>query len=111
MEELNPAHYDMRFAKPLDENLLHEIFARFNKIITVEDGTVQGGFGSAVLEFMAIHHYRAEVKILGMPDHVVEQGTPRELQKECGYDTPAIAAAVREMMNKGQHSAVHKSIP
>lgn len=110
-EELNPAHYDMRFAKPLDENLLHEVFARFNKIITVEDGTVQGGFGSAVLEFMAKHHYRAEVKILGMPDHVVEQGTPRELQKECGYDTPAIAAAVREMMNKGQHSAMHKSIP
>lgn len=110
-EELNPAHYDMRFAKPLDENLLHEVFARFNKIITVEDGTVQGGFGSAVLEFMAMHHYRAEVKILGMPDHVVEQGTPRELQKECGYDTPAIAAAVREMMNKGQHSAIHKSIP
>lgn len=109
-EELNPAHYDMRFAKPLDENLLHEVFARFNKIITVEDGTVQGGFGSAVLEFMAMHHYRAEVKILGIPDHVVEQGTPRELQKECGYDTPAIAAAVREMMNKGQHSAMHKSI-
>jgi 1-deoxy-D-xylulose-5-phosphate synthase len=109
-EELNPAHYDMRFAKPLDENLLHEVFAKFDKIITVEDGTVQGGFGSAVLEFMAMHHYGAEVKILGMPDHVIEQGTPKELQKECGYDAPAIAAAVREMMNEGQHSVIHKSI-
>jgi 1-deoxy-D-xylulose-5-phosphate synthase len=109
-EELNPAHYDMRFAKPLDENLLHEVFAKFNKVITVEDGTVQGGFGSAVLEFMATHHYGAEVKILGMPDHVIEQGTLKELQKECGYDAPAIAAAVREMMKEGQHSAIHKSI-
>ena len=109
-EELNPAHYDMRFAKPLDENLLHEVFAKFDKVITVEDGTVQGGFGSAVLEFMAMHHYGAEVKILGMPDHVIEQGTPKELQKECGYDAPAIAAAVREMMNEGQHSVIHKSI-
>ncbi|HRP55351.1 1-deoxy-D-xylulose-5-phosphate synthase [Agriterribacter sp.] len=109
-EELNPAHYDMRFAKPLDENLLHEVFTKFNKVITVEDGTVQGGFGSAVLEFMAMHHYGAEVKMLGMPDHVIEQGTSRELQKECGYDAPAIAAAVREMMNEGQHSVIHKSI-
>ena len=109
-EELNPAHYDMRFAKPLDENLLHEVFTKFNKVITVEDGTVQGGFGSAVLEFMAFHQYKAEVKILGMPDHVIEQGTPKELQKECGYDAFAIAAAVREMMNEGQHSAINKSI-
>ncbi len=109
-EELSPAHYDMRFAKPLDENLLHEVFAKFNKIITVEDGTVQGGFGSAVLEFMALHQYKAEVKILGMPDHVIEQGTPKELQKECGYDAPAIAAAVREMMNEKQYSAIDKSI-
>lgn len=109
-EELNPAHYDMRFAKPLDENLLHEVFSKFNKIITVEDGTVQGGFGSAVLEFMALHQYGAQVKILGIPDLVIEQGTPKELQKECGYDAVAIAAAVREMMNEEQHSSMHKSI-
>ena len=100
----------MRFAKPLDENLLHEVFTKFNKVITVEDGTVQGGFGSAVLEFMAMHHYSAEVKILGIPDYVVEQGTPKELQKECGYDAFAIATAVREMMNEGQRSAINKSI-
>src|SRR5678810_628199 len=69
---LNPAHYDMRFAKPLDEVMLHEVFRKFEKIITVEDGTVVGGFGSAVLEFMNDHNYKAEIKILGIPDRLVE---------------------------------------
>ncbi|HRP32017.1 MAG TPA: 1-deoxy-D-xylulose-5-phosphate synthase [Agriterribacter sp.] len=100
-EELNPAHYDMRFAKPLDEALLHEVFSRYNKIITVEDGTVQGGFGSAVLEFMALHQYRASIKILGIPDRVIEQGTLRELRHEAGYDAAAIADAVRAIMAPG----------
>ena len=109
-EELNPAHYDMRFAKPLDENLLHEVCSKFNKIITVEDGAVQGGFGSAVLEFMAAHQYHAEVKVLGIPDLVIEQGTPKELQKECGYDAAAIAVAVREMMHHTLRSPTKKSI-
>ncbi len=97
-EGLNPAHYDMRFAKPLDEALLHEVFSRFHHIVTVEDGTVLGGFGSAILEFQAAHGYQATVKILGIPDRVVEHGTPKELQRECGYDAPAITAAVREIM-------------
>jgi 1-deoxy-D-xylulose-5-phosphate synthase len=97
-EGLDPAHYDMRFVKPLDEALLHEVCSRFNRIVTVEDGTVLGGFGSAVLEFLAIHGYQSTVRILGIPDRVVEHGTPKELQRECGYDAPAIAAAVREMM-------------
>jgi 1-deoxy-D-xylulose-5-phosphate synthase len=97
-EGLNPAHYDMRFAKPLDEALLHEVFTRFDRILTVEDGTVLGGLGSAVLEFQAAHGYQSIVKILGIPDRVVEHGTPKELQRECGYDAPAIAAAIREMM-------------
>lgn len=101
-EEFNPAHYDMRFAKPLDESLLHEVFQKFDNIITVEDGTVTGGFGSAVLEFMALHQYSAQVKILGIPDLVVEQGTPKELQHECGYDAAAIADAVRELMIRKQ---------
>lgn len=96
---LSPAHYDMRFAKPLDEALLHEVFSTFSKIITVEDGTVKGGFGSAVLEFMVANHYRAEVQILGIPDHIIEQGTCRELQKEAGYDATGIADTVRKMMN------------
>jgi 1-deoxy-D-xylulose-5-phosphate synthase len=88
----------MRFVKPLDEVLLHEIFARYDRILTVEDGTVVGGFGSAILEFQAAHGYQATVRILGIPDRIVEHGTPKELQHECGYDAPSIAAAVREMM-------------
>jgi 1-deoxy-D-xylulose-5-phosphate synthase len=105
-EGLNPAHYDMRFAKPLDETLLHEVFSRFDKVITVEDGTVTGGFGSAILEFMAEHNYKAEIKILGIPDRLVEHGTPKELQHECGYDAPGIAATVRQMM-KGKVTINH----
>ena len=101
---LNPAHYDMRFAKPLDEVMLHEVFGKFEKIITVEDGTVVGGFGSAVLEFMNEHNYKAEIRILGIPDRLVEHGTPKELHHECGYDVPAIKEAVLEMM-KGKVSA------
>ncbi|WP_315819922.1 transketolase C-terminal domain-containing protein [Paraflavitalea speifideaquila] len=97
-EGLNPAHYDMRFAKPLDEALLHEVFSKFDRVITVEDGTVIGGFGSAVLEFMAQHNYRATVKMLGIPDRLVEHGTPKELHRECGYDAAGIAQTVREMM-------------
>jgi 1-deoxy-D-xylulose-5-phosphate synthase len=78
--------------------LLHEVFSRFHHIVTVEDGTILGGFGSAILEFQAAHGYQATVKILGIPDRVVEHGTPKELQRECGYDAPAIIAAVREIM-------------
>jgi 1-deoxy-D-xylulose-5-phosphate synthase len=96
---INPAHYDMRFAKPIDEELLHEVFAKFNKIVTVEDGTVVGGFGSAVLEFMAAHSYTAEVKIMGIPDALVEHGTPKQLYEEIGIDANGIAKTVREMMN------------
>lgn len=98
MDGLNPAHYDMRFVKPLDEALLHEVFSKYDKVLTVEDGTVTGGFGSAVLEFMAKHNYKSEVKILGIPDAIVEHGTPKELYHECAYDAAGIAAAVREMM-------------
>ncbi|MES2701096.1 MAG: 1-deoxy-D-xylulose-5-phosphate synthase [Bacteroidota bacterium] len=98
-DDLLPAHYDMRFVKPLDEVMLHEIAQRFTKIVTVEDGTVVGGFGSAVLEFMAQHNYTPEVKILGIPDRIVEHGKPEELHRECGYDAKAIADAVREMVN------------
>lgn len=97
---LNPAHYDMRFVKPLDEELLHEVFAKFDKVITVEDGTVVGGFGSAVLEFMNHHNYKAELKILGIPDRLVEHGTPKELHRECGYDAAAIKEALLEMMKE-----------
>ncbi len=95
---LNPGHYDMRFAKPIDEQLLHEICVRYSKLVTVEDGTIIGGFGSAVLEFMQAHGYKNEIKILGIPDHIIEHGTLKELHKEAGYDAEAISNAVREMM-------------
>ena len=95
---LNPAHYDMRFVKPIDEEMLHQIFAKFDKIVTVEDGTVIGGFGSAILEFMAAHHYSAEVKMLGIPDRLVEHGSLKELHRECEYDAQAIAEAVRVLL-------------
>ena len=97
-EGINPAHYDMRFAKPLDEELLHEVFGKFNKIITIEDGTIQGGFGSAVLEFMNEHNYKADVKIMGIPDRLVEHGTPKQLYAEIGLDANGIADALREMV-------------
>ena len=96
---INPAHYDMRFAKPLDEALLHEIFKKFDQIVTIEDGTVKGGFGSAVLEFMAEHGYSAKVTIMGIPDRLVEHGTPKELYKEIGLDGESIAATVRKLMD------------
>ena len=84
------AHYDMRFVKPLDENLLHEIFSKFDKVITVEDGCLMGGMGSAILEFMADHKYKAEVVRLGIPDKYIHHGTQQELYKEAGFDTASI---------------------
>ena len=105
-EGLNPAHFDMRYVKPLDEELLHQIFSRFDRVLTVEDGCVAGGFGSAVLEFMADHGYRAQVKRLGIPDAVIEHGEQDELYHECGFDAPGIADAVRELLFTGQRVAV-----
>src|SRR6476661_588518 len=99
-EGLQPAHYDMRFAKPLDEALLHEALSRYDRIITVEDGTVIGGFGGAVAEFMTQHGYKNELKIIGIPDHIIEHGTLKELHRECGYDEQGIANAVREMVKE-----------
>jgi 1-deoxy-D-xylulose-5-phosphate synthase len=99
-EGIEPAHYDLRFVKPLDEELLHEAFSRYDRFVTVEDGTVMGGFGSAVLEFMAANGFKAEVRILGIPDRIVEHGSPKELHRECGYDAKGIADAVREMMKE-----------
>jgi 1-deoxy-D-xylulose-5-phosphate synthase len=89
-EGISVAHYDIRYLKPIDEDLLHEIFAHFGKIITVEDGTITGGLGSAVAEFMADHKYRAHLVRLGIPDRFIEQGTVGELKRECGYDAEGI---------------------
>ena len=92
------AHYDLRFLKPLDEKLLHEIFSKFRKIITVEDGSVMGGMGSAMLEFMADHGYASKVQRLGIPDHFIEQGSVAELHHECGFDTEGIINSVSELL-------------
>ena len=100
VDGINPAHYDMRFAKPLDEELLHEVFSKYNKIITIEDGTVVGGFGSAILEFMNEHGYKADIKIMGIPDRLVDHGTPKQLYAEIGLDANAMAALLRKMMEK-----------
>ncbi|HMJ46758.1 MAG TPA: 1-deoxy-D-xylulose-5-phosphate synthase, partial [Ferruginibacter sp.] len=96
-EGINPAHYDMRFVKPLDEDLLHEVFGKFHKIITIEDGTIVGGFGSAVLEFMNEQGYNAEIKIMGIPDRLIEHGSPKELYNEIGIDANAIANMLRQL--------------
>ena len=96
-EGLNPAHYDMRFVKPLDESLLHEVFGKFKKVITVEDGCLMGGFGSAVLEWMVDHGYAAQVRRMGIPDAIIEHGEQIELYRECGFDPEGIAQAVRDM--------------
>lgn len=96
-EGLSPAHYDLRFVKPLDTRLLHEVFGRFDKIVTVEDGCLMGGVGSAIMEFMMDEGYSARIKRLGIPDGIVEHGEPAELYRECGFDAEGIARAVREM--------------
>jgi 1-deoxy-D-xylulose-5-phosphate synthase len=92
-----PAHFDMRFVKPLDTELLHHIFTHFKQIITVEDGVIAGGFGSAVLEFMAENNYQSQVTRLGVPDTFIEHGTPAELQQMCGFDALSIAHKVLEI--------------
>jgi 1-deoxy-D-xylulose-5-phosphate synthase len=97
-EGIDPAHYDIRFVKPLDEALLHEVFSNYAKIVTVEDGTVVGGFGSAILEFMNANGYKADVSILGIPDRLVEHGTLKELHSECAYDAAGIEAAVKAII-------------
>ncbi len=97
---IEAAHYNMRFLKPIDEDILHEVFKKFDKVITVEDGTVIGGLGSAVIEFMNDNGYKATVKRLGVPDKFIEQGTPEELMRLCGYDTEGIVNAVFELYNR-----------
>jgi len=99
-EKVSIAHYDMRFAAPLDKEALHSVFKKFDRIITIEDGVLKGGFGSAVLEFMSDNGYNADIRRLGIPDYFVEQGTQDELYRECGYDVEGIECAIREMIVK-----------
>jgi 1-deoxy-D-xylulose-5-phosphate synthase len=85
------AHYDFAFVKPLDEKLLHTIFNSFEHVITVEDGVIKGGFGSAILEFSAQNNYNRIVKTLGIPDEFIEHGTVEELQRYCKIDIDSLA--------------------
>ena len=97
---ISAAHYNMRFVKPIDEGLLHKIFKKFDKILTIEDGCVQAGFGSAILEFMAKNNYSAKFKMLGIPDKFVSHGTQRELYAECFYDEDAIIKSTYKLLDK-----------
>ena len=99
-ENISVAHFDMRFVKPIDKELLEEISIRFEKIITIEDGVIDGGFGSAVLEFFASKGIQRTVVRLGVPDRFVEQGTQQELYRECGFDVEGICSAVRQLIGK-----------
>jgi 1-deoxy-D-xylulose-5-phosphate synthase len=98
-ESITVMHYDMRFAAPLDTEVLHSIFKKFKKIITIEDGVLKGGFGSAVIEFMCDNVYVADVKRLGIHDYFVEQGSQEELIRECGFDQTGIEKAIREILS------------
>ena len=93
------AHYDMRFLKPLDEDILHEVGKKFKYVVTLEDGSVKGGLGSAVLEFMAENGYSPRVEIMGLPDTFVEHGTPAELYRVCGIDRESVLRTILKFKN------------
>jgi 1-deoxy-D-xylulose-5-phosphate synthase len=99
-EKITVAHWDMRFVSPLDKDALHLVFKKFDKILTIEDGMLKGGFGSAIIEFMSDNNYKAKIMRLGIPDYFIEQGSQQELQHECGFDTEGIVKAIREMAVK-----------
>jgi len=88
------AHFDMRFVKPLDESLLHEVFKNYKTIFTIEDGTIKGGFGSAVLEFASKNEYQNKIQVLGIPDNFIEHGSVLELQHKIGLDAKSIAEKI-----------------
>ncbi|TVZ56542.1 1-deoxy-D-xylulose-5-phosphate synthase [Lutibacter sp. Hel_I_33_5] len=92
-------HYDMRFVKPLDENLLHEVFKKYKNIITIEDGTIKGGFGSTVLEFAAKNNYKNKIELLGVPDEFIHHGKVTELEEICGLDAKSIAKKINQYMS------------
>nr|WP_252723192.1 1-deoxy-D-xylulose-5-phosphate synthase [Tamlana agarivorans] len=98
IENLNISHYDMRFVKPLDETLLHHICKNYSTIVTVEDNSINGGFGSAVLEFMALHNYKNNMKILGIPDAFIEHGKVTELQESIGLDFGSLKRFIESLI-------------
>ena len=96
-KQLSIAHYDLRFLKPLDKEMLHEVGKKFTQVITIEDGVIKGGMGSAVLEFMADNGYTPRIERMGIPDEFIEHGTPKELYKLCGIDEEAIYNRLTEV--------------
>lgn len=99
-QEISAAHYDLRFIKPLDAQLLHQIFKKYDKIITIEDGCLQGGFGSAIVEFMVDNNYQAQIKRMGIPDLIIEHGEQSELYSDCQINTHSIVDAATELVGK-----------
>ncbi len=92
---INPvAHYDMRFIKPLDEKLLNDIFKTYDTVITIEDGVVKGGFGSAILEFAAENNYKNKIIVLGIKDEFIDQGSIEELQTKCEIDIDSLSEII-----------------
>jgi 1-deoxy-D-xylulose-5-phosphate synthase len=109
---VSAAHYDMRYVKPLDDVMLHEVFAKFKSVITLEDGVIQGGFGSAVTEWMMDQGYSSKVTRMGIPDRWIEHGTQAELYAECGYCAESIEIKVEEeleRLNSVSNSQVNKA--
>jgi 1-deoxy-D-xylulose-5-phosphate synthase len=105
-EGITVGHYDLRFAKPLDEAMLHEVFSKYKKVITLEDGCVMGGVGSAILEFMADNGYASQVKRMGIPDRFIEHGEPIELYEECGFSPTQIYTEIKEMLAEKKKALV-----
>lgn len=103
-ENISICHYDMRFVKPLDEEILHRVFKEFKTVITIEDGTIVGGFGSAIIEFMNENGYSSYVERLGVPDNFINQGTPDELRRKCGFDTDGIIKTVKKLSKRNKIS-------
>ena len=97
---ISASHYDMRFVKPLDEEALHSIFKNYSHVLTVEDGVLQGGFGSAILEFMADHQYSVPLKRIGIPDKFIDHGTTEELYRDYGLDQQGIYKTAKAFIHK-----------
>lgn len=102
---ISVAHYDMRFVKPLDEELLHKVFKNHSKLITIEDGCLAGGFGSAIIEFMSDNGYFAQITRLGVPDRFVDHGSQTELHTECGYYKDDIVEAAVKLVGINEKAA------
>jgi len=94
---VNIAHYDMIFMKPLDDDLLNEVCKKFKKVITVEDGTIHGGFGTAVIAWMNNNCHAVKIQRIGVPDEFIHQGSIDELRKQCGMDNESIKRAIFEL--------------